>query len=176
MCCFCKKKESVQPLGCDSQVTIVKPNELSFVRFNRFLISFGAEVKLNRRIIYRVGTSLPKRGSLSLSKQCFKKISFPRNIPNENSFSTWLSSLCLLPSPFPPLSHIYLCKVGIIYPHELSCVFVPSLPLEDVSLLVYEIGCSLPFPGKYYFPSQGARRELSSTSITCQCLTVLLFP
>lgn len=61
---------------------------------------------------------------------------------------------------FSLLSCIYLCKVMIVYPHVLLCVFVPSLPLEDISLLVHGIRCSLPFPWECYFPCpQGARGE-----------------
>lgn len=74
MRCF-YKKDLFHPLSCVSQVAIVEPNGLSSVRLNRFLISFSAEVKLNRRMIAcRVGTSLLKRGSLSLSKQGFKNL------------------------------------------------------------------------------------------------------
>lgn len=38
-----------------------------------------------RMVIYRVGTSRPKHGSLTF-KTVLKKISFPTKLPNENSF------------------------------------------------------------------------------------------
>lgn len=47
-CCF-YKKDSVHPLSCVSQVAVVKPKGLSYVRLNRFFFFFE---ELKKEFVY----------------------------------------------------------------------------------------------------------------------------
>lgn len=131
------------------------------MRFNRFRISFSAEVKLNRRRnVYRVDTSLPTRGSLSLSKQCFKTSHSLGTFPMETLFPP---GCCLRVCSSLPSAFTYLALQR--RHHSSTCTSVCVCPIPPFRRHIpagARIGRSLPSPWKSYFPSPPGVRENSA--------------
>lgn len=138
---------------------------------NRCLISLMQRLSM-RMIIHRIGIFLPKRGSRSFSKQCFKHLlpykTFPvKTLPAENSFPPGCC-LCVCSSFLSAFIYLALQSCNCLSTCAFTCVCPMSLFRRYVLAGAWNT-MFFGFPMEMLFFLPGARREFSSIFVMDHC-------